>query len=252
MKTVQDVTYQLLREFGLTTIFGNAGSTEETFPKNFQSDFRYVLALQETSVIGIADGYAQAMRRPARGQGRGAARLLLGASAAPLLRTRRRRRFADRQRGAATHRYALHCRAGPMSGAQSARTIASASRRTRTVAARKARARQPEEQARPGDPLCALALGRSHAIPRRRSDRDRLQHGRAIDSSHRSQSQECSLRRLGWRRGELGDHRLADRNLQAFRRRSPCLSRRHAQKDRRRPPQEQTSFCPGPTPKPRR
>jgi benzoylformate decarboxylase len=65
MKTVRDVTYQLLREFGLTTVFGNVGSTEETFLKNFPSDFRYVLALQEASVIGIADGYAQATRRPA-------------------------------------------------------------------------------------------------------------------------------------------------------------------------------------------
>src|SRR5580704_3114200 len=65
MKTVRDVTYQLLREFGLTTVFGNVGSTEETFLKNFPSDFRYVLALQEASVIGIADGYAQATRRAA-------------------------------------------------------------------------------------------------------------------------------------------------------------------------------------------
>jgi benzoylformate decarboxylase len=62
---VGTVTYQLLREFGLTTIFGNVGSTEETFLKNFPSDFRYILALQEASVIGIADGYAQATRRPA-------------------------------------------------------------------------------------------------------------------------------------------------------------------------------------------
>jgi benzoylformate decarboxylase len=65
MKTVRDVTYQLLREFGLTTIFGNVGSTEETFLKNFPSDFRYILALHEASVVGIADGYAQATRRPA-------------------------------------------------------------------------------------------------------------------------------------------------------------------------------------------
>jgi benzoylformate decarboxylase len=65
MKTVRDVTYDLLRKFGLTTIFGNVGSTEETFLKNFPADFRYVLALQEASVIGIADGYAQATRRPA-------------------------------------------------------------------------------------------------------------------------------------------------------------------------------------------
>ena len=40
MQTVRDVTYQLLREFGLTTIFGNVGSTEETFLKNFPKDFR--------------------------------------------------------------------------------------------------------------------------------------------------------------------------------------------------------------------
>ncbi|MEG9438402.1 hypothetical protein JAO29_19840 [Edaphobacter sp. HDX4] len=65
MKTVRDVTYQLLREFGLTTIFGNVGSTEETFLKNFPSDFRYVLGLHEASVIGMADGFAQARRRPA-------------------------------------------------------------------------------------------------------------------------------------------------------------------------------------------
>jgi benzoylformate decarboxylase len=65
MKSVRDVTYQLFREFGLTTVFGNVGSTEETFLKNFPADFRYVLALQEASVTGIADGYAQAMRRPA-------------------------------------------------------------------------------------------------------------------------------------------------------------------------------------------
>lgn len=63
--TVRDVTYDLLRELGLTTVFGNPGSTEETFLKNFPDDFRFVLALQEASVVGIADGYAQATRRPA-------------------------------------------------------------------------------------------------------------------------------------------------------------------------------------------
>lgn len=63
--TVRDVTYELLRAYGLTTIFGNVGSTEETFLKNFPSDFRYVLGLQEASVVAMADGFAQAMRRPA-------------------------------------------------------------------------------------------------------------------------------------------------------------------------------------------
>src|SRR6204780_3958504 len=65
MQSVRDVTYRLLRELGLTTIFGNVGSTEETFLKNFPADFRYVLALQEASVIAIADGFAQATGRPA-------------------------------------------------------------------------------------------------------------------------------------------------------------------------------------------
>ncbi len=63
--TVRDVTYELLRAHGLTTIFGNVGSTEETFLASFPSDFRYVLGLQEASVIAMADGYAQAARRPA-------------------------------------------------------------------------------------------------------------------------------------------------------------------------------------------
>jgi benzoylformate decarboxylase len=65
MQSVRDVTFQLFRELGLTTIFGNVGSTEETFLKNFPKDFRYVLAPQEASVIAIADGFAQATRRPA-------------------------------------------------------------------------------------------------------------------------------------------------------------------------------------------
>lgn len=65
MQTVQDATYELLRKFNLTTIFGNIGSTEGPFLKNFPPDFRYVLALQEASVIGMADGFAQATSRPA-------------------------------------------------------------------------------------------------------------------------------------------------------------------------------------------
>jgi benzoylformate decarboxylase len=65
MPSVHDVTYQLLRDLGLTTFFGNPGSTEETFLKNFPSDFRFVLALQEASAIAMADGFAQATGRPA-------------------------------------------------------------------------------------------------------------------------------------------------------------------------------------------
>jgi benzoylformate decarboxylase len=65
MMTVRDVTFDLLRAYGLTTVFGNVGSTEETFLKNFPSDFRYVLGLHEESVVAMADGFAQATRRPA-------------------------------------------------------------------------------------------------------------------------------------------------------------------------------------------
>jgi benzoylformate decarboxylase len=63
--TVRDVTYDLLRECGLTTVFGNVGSTEETFLKDFPSDFRYVLGLQEACVVAMADGFAQATRQAA-------------------------------------------------------------------------------------------------------------------------------------------------------------------------------------------
>ena len=64
-KTVRDVTYDLLRALGLTTVFGNPGSTEETFLKNFPDDFTYVLGLQEASVLAMADGFAQSTGKPA-------------------------------------------------------------------------------------------------------------------------------------------------------------------------------------------
>jgi benzoylformate decarboxylase len=64
-KSVHEVTYDLLRELGLTTVFGNPGSTEQTFLKNFPDDFTYVLALQEASVLAIADGFAQSTGKPA-------------------------------------------------------------------------------------------------------------------------------------------------------------------------------------------
>jgi benzoylformate decarboxylase len=38
---------------------------EQPMLKNFPTDFRYILGLQEASVVGMADGYAQATRRPA-------------------------------------------------------------------------------------------------------------------------------------------------------------------------------------------
>jgi benzoylformate decarboxylase len=65
MATVREVTYNLLRQLGLTTIFGNPGSSESAFLDDFPSDFRYVLGLHEGSVLAMADGYAQASRRAA-------------------------------------------------------------------------------------------------------------------------------------------------------------------------------------------
>lgn len=65
MMTVREAFYEVCRQLGLTTMFGNPGSTEETFLANFPDDFRYVLALQEAPAVAMADAYAQATGRPA-------------------------------------------------------------------------------------------------------------------------------------------------------------------------------------------
>ena len=65
MLTVRKAFFEVSRNLGLTTIFGNPGSTEEPFLKNFPSDFRYVLALQEAPVVAMADAYTQRTGRPA-------------------------------------------------------------------------------------------------------------------------------------------------------------------------------------------
>src|SRR3954471_1099717 len=65
MPTVRDATICLLRELGMSTIFGNPGSTELPLFRDFPGDFRYVLGLQESVVVGMADGYAQATRNAA-------------------------------------------------------------------------------------------------------------------------------------------------------------------------------------------
>jgi|GEM_PF-3478231 len=64
MANVRDATYALLRELGLAASFNNPGLTEETFLKNFPTDFTHHLALQEASAVAMADGYAQVMRKP--------------------------------------------------------------------------------------------------------------------------------------------------------------------------------------------
>lgn len=64
MPTVKHQTLNLLRQLGVTTVVGNPGSTEETFLRDFPADFDYVLALQEASVVAIADGLSQSLRKP--------------------------------------------------------------------------------------------------------------------------------------------------------------------------------------------
>ena len=60
--TVKQATFGLLRAFGIRRVFGNPGSTELPFLSEWPDDIDYVLGLQEASVIGMADGYAQATR----------------------------------------------------------------------------------------------------------------------------------------------------------------------------------------------
>ncbi len=63
--SVKDATLNLLRAFGIRKVFGNPGSTELPFLSDWPDDIDYVLGLQEASVIGMADGYAQATRNAA-------------------------------------------------------------------------------------------------------------------------------------------------------------------------------------------
>jgi benzoylformate decarboxylase len=63
--TVKDATFALLRAFGVDKVFGNPGSTELPFLSDWPEDIEYVLGLQESSVVGMADGYALATRNAA-------------------------------------------------------------------------------------------------------------------------------------------------------------------------------------------
>ena len=60
---VREASFDLFRKHGMTTIFGNPGSTELPMLAEFPEDFRYVLGLQEAVVVGMADGFAQASGR---------------------------------------------------------------------------------------------------------------------------------------------------------------------------------------------
>src|SRR5437660_6686187 len=64
MTSGREATFELFRAHGMTTIFGNPGSTELPMLAGLPDDFSYVLGLQELVVVGMADGFAQASGRP--------------------------------------------------------------------------------------------------------------------------------------------------------------------------------------------
>jgi benzoylformate decarboxylase len=58
MGTVRDATFDVLRRHGMTTMFANPGSTEVSLLTDLPDDLRFVLALHEGSVVGMATGWA--------------------------------------------------------------------------------------------------------------------------------------------------------------------------------------------------
>ncbi|WP_433376777.1 benzoylformate decarboxylase [Actinoplanes sp. CA-142083] len=58
MTDVREAFFDVCRQAGMTTWFGNPGSTELRMLRDWPADFRYVLALQEASAVGVASGYA--------------------------------------------------------------------------------------------------------------------------------------------------------------------------------------------------
>jgi len=62
---IREATFEWMRARGIRYIFGNPGSTELPFLVNLPDGVRYVLALQESIALAMADGYAQASGQPA-------------------------------------------------------------------------------------------------------------------------------------------------------------------------------------------
>lgn len=65
MTTIRDAFFDVLRHHGLTTVFGNPGSTEISLLAGLPDDLRFVLGLHEGSVVGMATGWAIGAERPA-------------------------------------------------------------------------------------------------------------------------------------------------------------------------------------------
>ncbi len=57
-RTVREATFDVFRRYGLTTLFANPGSTEIPFLTGLPDDLHFVLGLHESSVVGMATGWA--------------------------------------------------------------------------------------------------------------------------------------------------------------------------------------------------
>ena len=67
MKSGRDIVLDVLRTEGVEYVFGNPGTTELSLIDALlkSGEFKYALALQEASAVGMADGYARATNKPA-------------------------------------------------------------------------------------------------------------------------------------------------------------------------------------------
>ncbi|MEJ2852703.1 MULTISPECIES: benzoylformate decarboxylase [unclassified Saccharothrix] len=63
-RTVREDTLEVFRQLGLTTVFSNPSHTEMKLFETWPDDFRFIMGLQESAVVGMADGYAQATGEP--------------------------------------------------------------------------------------------------------------------------------------------------------------------------------------------
>ncbi|WP_445518877.1 benzoylformate decarboxylase [Streptomyces sp. NEAU-174] len=63
--TVREAVLALCRATGMTTVFGNPGSTELRMFRDWPEDFRYVLGLHESTAVAMAAGHALGTGRAA-------------------------------------------------------------------------------------------------------------------------------------------------------------------------------------------
>ena len=64
-RSVREAAFDVLREYRLTPLFANPGSTEVQLLAGLPDDLPFVLGLHEGSVVGMATGYALGRGEPA-------------------------------------------------------------------------------------------------------------------------------------------------------------------------------------------